>query len=268
MNKNVFSQLAAEFEKMEKTIEFQSKIIKAATAYKSTCPCGFDQSAFELPKLKLDDCSWAEIAMYAQSGMADKVFALGDTKKITLADGSEIHVRIIDFNHDEDDTGSLIPISFESVETLNEDHVMNDSYTNKGGWEKSKLRSVLNGNFFNTMLPDDLKAVIKPCEKLTRTSGADNAPLGKTIDHIFVLSEQEIYGRKIYSGGHEGFWYEWYRQEDTEYGKCKQNGERNWRWERSPYSGYTTHFCRVDGSGGANYGYANGSRGVSFGFCV
>ena len=30
MNKNVFSQLAAEFEKMEKTIEFQSKIIKAA----------------------------------------------------------------------------------------------------------------------------------------------------------------------------------------------------------------------------------------------
>lgn len=150
MNKNVFSQLAAEFEKMEKTIEFQSKIIKAATAYKSTCPCGFDQSAFELPKLKLDDCSWAEIAMYAQSGMADKVFALGDTKKITLADGSEIHVRIIDFNHDEDDTGSLIPISFESVETLNEDHVMNDSYTNKGGWEKSKLRSVLNGNFFST----------------------------------------------------------------------------------------------------------------------
>ena len=35
MNKNVFSQLAAEFEKMEKTIEFQSKIIKAATAHKS-----------------------------------------------------------------------------------------------------------------------------------------------------------------------------------------------------------------------------------------
>lgn len=65
MNKNVFSQLAAEFEKMEKTIEFQSKIIKAATAHKSACPCGFDQSAFELPKLKLDDCSWAEIAMYA-----------------------------------------------------------------------------------------------------------------------------------------------------------------------------------------------------------
>ena len=45
MDKNVFSQPAAEFERWKKTIEFQSKIIKAATAYKSTCPCGFDQSA-------------------------------------------------------------------------------------------------------------------------------------------------------------------------------------------------------------------------------
>lgn len=276
MNKNVFSQLAAEFDRMERTIAYQKEVISAMQKT-PVCPCckvaadGRIYAIPDLPKMKLDDCSWAEIAMYAQSGMADKVFLLGDTKKITLADGSEIHVRIIDFNHDEDDTGSLIPISFESVETLNEDHVMNDSYTNKGGWEKSKLRSVLNGNFFNTMLPDDLKAVIKPCEKLTRTSGADNAPLGKTIDHIFVLSEQEIYGRKIYSGGHEGFWYEWYRQEDTEYGKCKQNGERDWRWERSPCSGDANFFCRVYSSGNADNSYASNSFnsfGVSFGFCV
>ena len=141
-------------------------------------------------------------------------------------------------------------------------------YTNKGGWEKSKLRSVLNGNFFNTMLPDDLKAVIKPCEKLTRTSGADNAPLGKTIDHIFVLSEQEIYGRKIYSGGNEGHWYDWYRQENNEYGKCTQNGERDWRWERSPYSGDANYFCYVSSSGNAYYSAAATGIGVSFGFCV
>ena len=118
------------------------------------------------------------------------------------------------------------------------------------------------------MLPDDLKAVIKPCEKLTRTSGADNAPLGKTIDHIFVLSEQEIYGRKIYSGGNEGHWYDWYRQENNEYGKCTQNGERDWRWERSPYSGGTARFCRVGSSGSANFNSAHNSNGVSFGFCV
>ena len=44
------SRLAAEFEKMEKTIEFQSKIIKAATAQKTVCPFGIDQSAFNLPR--------------------------------------------------------------------------------------------------------------------------------------------------------------------------------------------------------------------------
>ncbi|MFQ9915831.1 MAG: hypothetical protein ACLRWQ_05010 [Flavonifractor plautii] len=72
----------------------------------------------------------------------------------------------------------------------------------------------------------------------------------------------------MYSGGHEGFWYEWYRQEDTEYGKCKQNGERNWRWERSPYSGNASHFCSVNSSGDANGNSADNSGGVSFGFCV
>ena len=205
--------------------------------------------------------------MYAQSGMAERVFVPGDTKKITLKDGSEINVRIIDFNHDEDESGQKIPISFESVETLNENQVMNDSCSNKGGWEKSKLRSFLNTTIL-AMLPDDLRAVIKPCVKLTRTSGASNASLGKTLDHIFVLSEQEIFGRKIYSGGNEGHWYDWYRQENTEYGKCKQNGERDWRWERSPYRGNTSNFCSVNSNGDANYDGASNTIGVSFGFCV
>lgn len=267
MNKNVFSQLAAEFEKMEKTIEFQSKIIKAATAYKSTCPCGFDQSAFELPKLKLDDCSWAEIAMYAQSGMADKVFALGDIKPITLADGTIINARIIGFNHDHNDIGQINPITFETVETLNEDSPMNSECTNEGGWGKSTLRSALNGHFFDTMLPEDLRAVIKPTAKLTGTCGR-NPKMGKTIDKLFVLSEQEIFGKKIYSLGEEGHWYDWYKQENNPYWKSKQNGERNWRWERSPRSGNTSYFCGVNGSGSTNGYNADYSYGVSFGFCV
>jgi len=263
----IIKKLSAEFEKMENIIAFQNKVI-ASTQHTPVCPCGRVVAIQpDIPKLRLNDCSWEEIAMYAQSGMAERVFALGDTKKITMKDGSEINVRIIDFNHDEDEDGRKIPISFESVETLNDDYVMNDSSSNKGGWEKSKLRSVLNSTFLS-MLPDDLRAVIKPCVKLTRISGANDAPLGKTLDHIFVLSEQEIFGRKIYSGGNEGHWYDWYRQENTEYGKCTQNGERGWRWERSPCSGTTASFCGVYCCGIASYGYANNSCGVSFGFCV
>ena len=117
------------------------------------------------------------------------------------------------------------------------------------------------------MLPEDLRAVIKPTAKLTGTCGR-NPKMGKTIDKLFVLSEQEIFGRKIYSLGEEGHWYDWYKQENNPYWKSKQNGERNWRWERSPRSGVTTAFCAVTSDGTANYGAASNSRSVSFGFCV
>lgn len=271
MNKNVFSQLATEFDHMERTINYQKEVI--ATMQKPpVCPCckvpadGRIYGIPDLPKLKLDDCSWAEIDMCGKSGMADKVFALGDTKTVQLKDGTTIHVRIIGFNHDRDKHSNILPISFETVEDLNADYVMNDEWTNKGGWQNSKLRKVLNSDIYN-LLPDDLKAVIKPCLKETCLGGGSQK-IGMTSDSLFILSEQEIFGRKVYSVGKEGRWYDWYRQENTEYGKCKQNGERDWRWERSPRSDDTNYFCTVDTSGGASYYSASRSNGVSFGFCV
>ena len=157
MDKNVFSQLAAEFDRLERTITYQKEVI--STMQKTpTCPCckvpadGRIYTLPELPKMKLDDCSWAEIAMYAQSGMADKVFAQGDTKKFTLSNGTVMTARIIDFNHDTDKENNILPITFETVETLNNDFQMNPEYTNKGGWQNSQLRKVLNNSVIE-MLP-------------------------------------------------------------------------------------------------------------------
>lgn len=271
MNKNVFSQLAAEFDRMERTINYQKEVI-ASMQKPPVCPCckvpadGRIYGIPDLPKMKLDDCSWAEIDMYGKSGMADKVFALGDTKKVPLTNGTTITVRIIGFYHDVDSDGNTLPITFETVETLNDDYVMNDEWTNKGGWEASKLRRVLNEEI-STLLPYTLKAVIRSCTKKTGLGG-NSKEIGLTSDPLFILSEQEIFGRKIYSIGGEGKWYDWYRQENTEYGKCKQNGERDWRWERSPCSGNTSLFCCVYNSGNANISGASYSYGVSFGFCV
>lgn len=99
MNKNVFSQLAAEFDRMERTINYQKEVI-ASMQKPPVCPCckvptdGRIYGIPDLPKMKLDDCSWAEIDMYGKSGMADKVFSLGDTKTVRLKDGTTIHVRI------------------------------------------------------------------------------------------------------------------------------------------------------------------------------
>lgn len=271
MNRNVFSQLAAEFDRMERTINYQKEVI-ASMQKPPVCPCckvpadGRIYGIPDLPKMKLDDCSWAEIDMYGKSGMADKVFSLGDTKTVQLKDGTTIHVRIIGFNHDRDKHSNILPISFETVETLNDDFQMNPEYTNKGGWQNSQLRKMLNNSIIE-LLPDDLLSVIKPCLKETCLGGGSQK-IGMTSDPLFILSEQEIFGRKIYSIGGEGKWYDWYRQENTEYGKCKQNGERDWRWERSPYSGGTSGFCYVGASGDAGNSGASYSYGVSFGFCV
>jgi len=103
--------------------------------------------------------------------------------------------------------------------------------------------------------------------KITAKSGK-NEMLVPSVDKLFVLSEQEVFGRKIYSCGGEGKWYEWYKRENTPYGKCKQNGERDWRWERSPSSGDTFDFCFVYNDGDATYSSASNSFGVSFGFCI
>ena len=216
---------------------------------------------------KLEDCSWDEINMYSSFGLADKVFEVGDTKKFRLADGSYLTARIIGFNHDYAEDGNLTHITFETVETLDGNIPMNEKSTNEGGWDASYLRAKLNGNFFKKQLPADLKAVIKPVVKLTAKSGK-NEMLVPSVDKLFVLSEQEVFGRKIHSRGGEGKWYEWYKRENAPYGKCKQNGESDWRWERSPYSSLTSIFCAVGNSGTATTNSASYTSGVSFGFCI
>lgn len=278
MNSTI-AKLADEFEKMEKTIASQKKMIEALmpTGYTDTDTVKLHLNSVygvmfggrPSPKRrKLEDCSWDEINMYSSFGLADKVFKVGDTKKFQLAYGSYLTARIIGFNHDYVEDG-ITPthITFETVETLDGDILMNEKSTNEGGWDASNVRAKLNGNLFEKQLPADLKAVIKPVVKITAKSGK-NEMLVPSIDKLFVLSEQEVFGRKIYSCGGEGKWYEWYKRENTPYDKCKQNGERGWRWERSPYSGDTTFFCSVNSNGNANFSIASHSSGVSFGFCI
>ena len=280
MNSTI-AKLADEFEKMEKTIASQKKMIE------TLMPTGYvDTDTIKLhlnsvyggvmfggrpsPKrCKLEDCSWDKINMYSSFGLADKVFEVGDTKKFRLADGSYLTARIIGFNHDYAEDGiTPIHITFETVEILDGDIPMNEKSTDEGGWDASNVRAKLNGNFFEKQLPADLKAVIKPVVKITAKSGT-NEMLVPSVDKLFVLSEQEIFGRKIYSCGGEGKWYEWYKRENTPYDKRKQNGERDWRWERSPYSGDANSVCCVGKSGDADYFYcASYSHGVSFGFCI
>ena len=268
MDKNkTFAQIEQEYDQMEQTIKRMTT--KAPVGY-IRVPCGMMGTlcgAYLAPK-RLQDTSWEEISKIAQLGLAPFYFMLGETKTITLKNGSTIELRIIGFDHDEGVDGRKLPISFETVQTLNENFCMNDDWTNVGGWAKSKLRRVLNTDIY-ALLPDDLTAVIKTCVKMTSKGGkGQDGTMTQTSDPLFILSEQEIFGRKIYSIGGEGHWYEGYRRENTPYGKKKQSGEPDWRWERSPIGSSSNYFCGVNGDGNASYGGASNTYGVSFGFCV
>lgn len=265
MDKNkTFAQIEQEYDQMAQTIKDMQRTavrpVMTGCVRRFSVPCG----VFGTPIVKhLNDWSWQDISEIAASGLAPAFFQVGDIKTVTLKDGSTIELRIIGFNHDQDPDGRILPISFETVQTLNKDFSMNEDRTNVGGWAESKLRRVLNSEVLN-LLPDDLLAVIKPCVKVTSKGGT----MTQTTDKLFILSEQEIFGRKIYSIGGEGQWYDWYRRENTPYGKKKQSGERDWRWERSPFGNNPTYFCYVSSTGTAILNGAINTRGVAFGFCV
>ena len=84
----------------------------------------------------------------------------------------------------------------------------------------------------------------------------------KTADEFWLKSEQELYGRKFWSYGGEGRWYEFYAQENINYFKLNVEGEQEWQLLRSVRAGASGPFCGVNTSGSAvSYG-----AGFSYGF--
>ena len=109
-------------------------------------------------------------------------------------------------------------------------HQMNKDWTNKGGWLASDMRRYLNEEVIE-LLPDDLLAVIKPRK------------FGNEEDRLWLFSEVEVFGEHILGFGDED-------DKQLEYFKkpinriiCDEDGDANWRWERSPYVKHSDSFC-------------------------
>lgn len=212
----------------------------------------------------LDDLSWDEIDRIGKSGTARERFALGATKKDYMKNGFVAVWQIIGFDHDDLEDGSgKAPISWDMVGLYKDEAAMRKD-GNSVWWNDSEIRSFLNGDFKNNV-SDELAAVVKPVWKY---SANRNGVMEKTADEFWIKSEQELYGRKFWSYGGEGHWYEFYAQENVHYNKKKPNGNDDWQWLRSVSADHSTYFCFVYTSGSANYGYACYSRGFAPAFCI
>ena len=240
-------------------VECNSELV-SETCETCSCPAPHAKAWLDC----LDDLSWDEIDRIGKSGTARERFALGATKKDHMKNGFVVVWQIIGFDHDDLEDGSgKAPISWDMVGLYKDEAAMRKDGSSVW-WNDSDIRSFLNGDFKNNV-SNELAAVVKPVWKY---SANRNGVMEKTADEFWIKSEQELYGRKFWSYGSEGHWYEFYAQENVCYNKKKPNGNDDWQWLRSVRADFSNAFCRVYPSGGASYGNAFYSRGFAPAFCI
>lgn len=104
--------------------------------------------------------------------------------------------KIIGINHDDLADGSgKAGLTFEATNAVMGDDIVNESYTNIGGWEKSRLRYMLNFGYLWSLLPSKLQSKVKPVTKMTdNLGGGKGGTPSTTKEKLFLLSTTEIYG--------------------------------------------------------------------------
>ena len=188
--------------------------------------------------------------------------------------GKVLTFQIIGFNHDTLSNGTgFAGITFCAKNCMETTTRMNATSTNVGGWSASEMRAALQpGGSIYELLPSDLKAVIHQVRKVT-SQGNKSSVLETTDDHLFLLSEVEVFGTITYSKAGEGTRYGYYANYANTNAlriKGSSNGAgsaTSW-WERSPGGSSFSGFCAVYSDGNAYINGASNAYGVSPGFCI
>ena len=197
--------------------------------------------------------TWAEIKAAVENGTVRELLHSRDQIPVTLKTGEEV---IFDVAYDE--TGKLF---FVMHDCMDKEHVMNERWTNAGGWPACDMRRYLNNTVFD-LLPDDLQEVI-------RSTTIKQVIYGESVvceDKLFLLSRTQVFGK--------GRWTE-KEPDDTQLDiflterdrvkLCGDHGTWFW-WLRSAYA--SSYFNSVYTSGHGNNFSAYNSYGVALGFCI
>lgn len=247
--------------------------------------------------------TWEQISNASQKGIAANVWSVGATKTIhiegtigTLPVNQDIQVYIIGINHNSEKEGTnRIHIQIgKNIQGLSvafcDDRYgknggstglsMNSNGTNVGGWKESQMRNTIlhsgtvpsdtGSNTFMSILPSDLRAVMKSCTKYTdNTGGRDNASyVTATTEYLPLLSEFEVLGSRHYANVYEQNYQNMYAyyiagnpRSFRGAGMKTSNDYVSW-WLRSPSYYNREQFALIkDGDYGSAYAY--NSLGVS-----
>ena len=259
-------------------------------------------------KKALNDCPWEYIRWASDAGIADLLWSVGDRKGvplsgawgITLSLNGTYYCYIVGFNHNSEIEGSN-RIHFEfGFDALSDGHHiafveaaynmyykntsdqydlrMNPTDTNAGGWASCTMRTdTLNGSTrsFMTVMPADLKNVLKTVTKYTDNVGGGNgsveANVTATTDTIFIMNVHECRGTgscNTYERNKTAQ-YQYYKNGNTKKrGKFNDGSTLIITWFRSVNPSDASRFVGIDQSEGGYFQNANYNLGVSPCFCV
>ena len=246
-----------------------NKIIKAGdgtTAWKTLPILLSTDFSFE-------KASWSDIAALSESGSADKYFSVGDEKTISLTTGEQVTLVILGFDHDNLTGGGKAGMSIGMKNLLATKYRMNATATNEGGWDESEMRTSTMATLLS-QLPSDLQGVIKQVNKKA-TAGSQSTSITTSADKLWLLAEVEVDGTTSAGYADEGEQYEYWKTvkdgtvaaDRIKYLSNGSGSAYSW-WLRSPYVSSSNSFRCIISAGDVYSVNADGTRGVSFGFCV
>lgn len=208
------------------------------------------------------DNTWAQIIKACQANRVPDTWAVGNQKTMAIG-GTDYVIDIIGKNHDTYSSGGIAPLTFQMHDCYGELKKMNSSSTNVGGWTDCAMRQTHLPAIL-ALIPTEVQNSIREVNKLT-SAGDQSSAINTTADKLFLLSEIEIFGSVRYSIYGEGAQYDYYKAGNN---RVKNyNGSAYPWWERSPYSGTSQSYCRVNIDATADYSGASFELGVSFAFC-
>lgn len=243
-------------------------------------------------KPSLKDNTPAQIQYAAQHDLAASLWDIGDYVEMTLNGNWQcvdntitlnnyvIRCVLIGINHNADKEGNhmlhfLMGKNTNNVNVAFYHSKMNTENTNSGGWKSCKMRTITMANLYNTIIPSNWRAVIKPCTKYTDNTGggSDNASyVTATSDTCFLLAEYEVFGSRTYANSAEQNYqkqYAYYANGNSKvrYRHDSPTSAYNW-WGRSVRHNSSNCFCIVSASGDTNAPNAYYSHCFSPAFCI
>ena len=252
------------------------------------------------PKV-LNDATWEQIRDVADASTGPNYWSVGDTKQITIngkvSDGLTLSnyqtwVYIIGFDHNSSVEGTgiafggfktaasggtdvaLCDSAYPNNKTSGQWFNMNNSNTNTGGWNGSRMRSATLP-IVKSALPSELTSVIK-----TTTIYSDNAGGGSDVasyvtatqDDLYLLAEFEIFGARTWANSAERNHQQQYAYYVAGNSKIKYRHDNTatavYWWERSVTTSTAGAFCYVLASGDARISAAADSVGLAPAFKV